>query len=131
MWYRIRRHPLYNRQLFAFSDLTDTELSYCYDHARALVYPSAIEGFGLPLVEALHHRLPAFASDIPIFREVGGGHCVFFSLGSPDALAELIIDFEKNGRLPTHEGPETFTWPSWRESCTTFLERVTALCTEG
>jgi len=131
VWYRIRRHPLYNRQLFTFSDLTDTELSYCYEHARALVYPSAIEGFGLPLVEALHHRLPAFASDIPIFREVGGEYCVFFGLGSSDRLAELIIDFEKNGRLPAHKSPETFTWPGWRESCTTFLRKAAELCTES
>jgi len=55
-----------------------TELPRCSDaalaahlrHARALLFPSFVEGFGMPLVEALGHGTPVIASDIAVFREL-------------------------------------------------------------
>ena len=43
-----------------------------------LVAPSRGEGFGLPLIEAAQHKLPIFARDIPVFREVAGENAFFF-----------------------------------------------------
>ena len=42
----------------------DAEVRSCYRNAKALVFPSLVEGYGLPIVEALHHRLPVLASDM-------------------------------------------------------------------
>lgn len=41
--------------------------------AKALLFPSLVEGWGMPLSEALAMGLPVLASDIPVFREVGQG----------------------------------------------------------
>ncbi len=49
---------------------TDAELASWLQHARALLFPSFVEGFGLPLVEALAAGVPVIASDLPVFREV-------------------------------------------------------------
>ena len=51
-----------------FNALTDKSLEYAYSNATALVFPSYVEGFGLPLVEAMQRGLPAMGSDIPVFR---------------------------------------------------------------
>lgn len=55
------------------SRCTDAELSSWLFHAQALLFPSFVEGFGLPLVEALTLGVPVIASNLPVFREIAGG----------------------------------------------------------
>lgn len=50
----------------------DRELATWLGHAQALLFPSFVEGFGMPLVEALMLGVPVIASDLPVFREVAG-----------------------------------------------------------
>jgi glycosyltransferase involved in cell wall biosynthesis len=40
-----------------------------YEDTRSVVLPSAYEGFGFPLAEALHRGIPVICADIPAFRE--------------------------------------------------------------
>lgn len=54
------------------SRCNDRELATWLVHAQALLFPSFIEGFGMPLVEALVLGVPVIASDLPVFREIAG-----------------------------------------------------------
>ncbi len=54
-------------------DCSDAEVARHLASARALLFPSMTEGFGLPLVEALGAGVPVIASDLAVFREIGGG----------------------------------------------------------
>lgn len=58
-----------------------------YGLADVLVFPSAHEGFGLPVLEAGLHRLPIVCSDIPALREIGGDEPHYVP---PDADGERI-----------------------------------------
>ena len=105
---RLANHPRRNQQLFVFHDVSDSELQYCYKSARGVIFPSIVEGFGLPIVESLWHGQKTFASDTSIHREVGEGDCVYFDLEQPSALVEEILVWEnqlKKGRpkLPTRQ----------------------------
>jgi glycosyltransferase involved in cell wall biosynthesis len=51
---------------------SDARLATWLHHARALLFPSFAEGYGLPLVEALANGVPAIASELPAFREIAG-----------------------------------------------------------
>lgn len=53
--------------------MADSDIGKLLQGARALLAPSWVEGFGLPLAEALATGTPAICSDIPAFREVGRG----------------------------------------------------------
>lgn len=62
-----------------------------YHLADALLFPSAQEGFGIPLLEAGLARLPVFCSDIPPLRETGGDEVHPFPLDAdPAEVAGLI-----------------------------------------
>lgn len=52
----------------------DDELAALYRHAKMLVFPSRIEGFGWPPLEAMLAETPVLASDIPPHQELLGGH---------------------------------------------------------
>ncbi len=64
------------------SGISDQELLWCYRNCALLLAPSSIEGFGLPVAEALIAGCPVICSDIPAFREVGGDHCRYVASGS-------------------------------------------------
>ena len=51
---------------------SDVQLAQYLVHARALLFPSFTEGYGLPLVEALMLGTPAIASALPAFAEAAG-----------------------------------------------------------
>ena len=125
---RIRRHPLYNRSLFMFNDLSDTELDYCYQRAKAFIFPSHAEGFGLPVVEALQHGLRVMVSDIPIHREVGRDFCAYFDARRPESLATLVDAYEQNGSFPLTRRPDEFALPDWAESTRDFIAQCLAAC---
>ncbi|MFP0197121.1 glycosyltransferase family 4 protein [Pseudomonas sp. PHC1] len=121
---RIRHHPELNRRLFMFNDLSDTSLEHAYAHASALVFPSFVEGFGLPLVEAMQRGLPAMGSDIPVFREIGGEFMAYFDLRSPHSLADLVQSFERSGRFPAARDVSDWQWIGWREASAQLAERT-------
>jgi glycosyltransferase involved in cell wall biosynthesis len=57
--------------------VSDDDLAAIYSGARALVFPSDDEGFGLPPVEALACGTPVVACDVPALREVLGDRATF------------------------------------------------------
>lgn len=121
---RVKKHPQLKRHLFMFNDLSDVELEYCYSHAKALVFPSFVEGFGLPLVEAMQRGLPAMASDIPVFREIGGEYMSYFDLDRPDSLGRLIRQFEESGVFPAARTLADWSWLDWENSARQLVRRV-------
>jgi glycosyltransferase involved in cell wall biosynthesis len=54
------------------SRCTDVQLAAYMANARALLFPSFVEGYGLPLVEALAAGTPVIASKLSVFRELAG-----------------------------------------------------------
>ncbi|MBV9627874.1 MAG: glycosyltransferase [Xanthobacteraceae bacterium] len=87
---RLLTHPQRGRYLHWLDSASDADLQYLYLHASALIVASVGEGFGLPIVEGARSGLPIIASDIPVFREIGGNAITFFDVADSAALAERI-----------------------------------------
>ncbi|MHB8894438.1 MAG: glycosyltransferase family 4 protein [Candidatus Geothermincolia bacterium] len=58
--------------------VSESRLQDIYEKATLFVHPSFVEGFGLPLVEAMRCGLPVIASDIPINHEIAGDAAIYF-----------------------------------------------------
>ncbi|WP_448671693.1 glycosyltransferase, partial [Escherichia coli] len=116
--------PELNKRLFMFNDLSDKSLEYAYSHAASLVFPSYVEGFGLPLVEAMQRGLPAMGSDIPVFREIGGEFMAYFDLADPQTLANLVTRFEATGEFPAERPVGEWRWIGWHEASRQLIARI-------
>ncbi len=68
----------------------DVILSYLYTHAKAFVYPSLYEGFGLPPLEAMTKGCPVIVSNSSSIPEVVGNAGVYFDPKSLDSIMEAI-----------------------------------------
>ncbi len=67
------------------------ELDWLYAHATALMIASFADGFGLPILDAMHVGLPVLASSIPPYREVAGDAAGFFDPTDPGDIARVML----------------------------------------
>lgn len=72
--------------------VSEQDLIGLYQHARVFAYPSAYEGFGLPVLEAMACGVPVVTSDRSSLPEVAGGAA---ALVNPDDVKSLICVLEK------------------------------------
>lgn len=75
----------------------DADLPALYRNARAFVYPSEYEGFGLQLCEAMAVGCPVLASDASYLPEILGEGGAIFPLASGEALTDLIRRIHLDG----------------------------------
>lgn len=94
----------------------DHDLISLYSGAKAFLYPSLYEGFGLPLLEAMACGCPVIASNAACLPEVGGNACLYADPTSKyewgEALERLLEDHSSSESL-RHEGfirAREFSW---------------------
>ena len=68
----------------------DADLPLWYNAATLLAFPSAYEGFGLPVVEAMACGTPVIASRSSSIPEAGGTAALYFDPGDVDTLVEQM-----------------------------------------
>jgi glycosyltransferase involved in cell wall biosynthesis len=68
-------------RVLLLNGISDQDLQWCYRNCSLLLAPSSIEGFGLPIAEALITGCPVVCSDIPPFREIGSNRCRYVAFG--------------------------------------------------
>lgn len=101
------------------------ELNHCSDeqaaawmaHARALLMPSHVEGFGLPLIEALDLGTPIIASNLPVFEEIAGPIPLFLDPDDAEAWQGAVIRFiaDDPQRQRQLALMEDYSLPSWND----------------
>lgn len=97
--------------------LDDSRLAEVLASARALLFPSHAEGYGIPLAEALAVGVPVIAGDLPVFREIGQGVPDLLPLDDEDAWMATIDDYASPAskrRARQVQRLSTFRPPDWQ-----------------
>lgn len=111
-------------------DCDDSMLAAWLSHARALLFPSFAEGYGIPLVEALSLGTPVIASDLPVFRELAGDIPEYLDPLDGAGWRQAIIDFaspsneRRAAQLARLTGWRSPTWEVHFEKVEAFLKEL-------
>ena len=79
--------------------VSDDDLPFFYNAAKAFAYPSFYEGFGFPIVEAMACGCPTIVSQGTACEEIAGGVGLLVDPNSVRAMAEAITGFLENRDL--------------------------------
>ena len=94
----------------------DAELAGHLASARALLFPSLAEGYGLPLIEAFGLGVPVIASDLPVFREIGGDRPAYLSPVDRPEWKNMILGYaraDSAAREAQAQRIKSFRPPDW------------------
>jgi len=104
------------------------ELSYYYRHARLFVFPSAYEGFGIPVLEAMYCDCPIILPYHSSFPEVAGDAGIFFELNNKEDLVDKLLlilnnaslrnEYVQKGKLQVKK----YTWENTANGCLRTME---------
>ena len=84
--------PNYQNGIWHVANASDDDIDYLYKNAFALVFPSYIEGYGLPIIEAFVREVPVIAANTNINREIAGERAVFFEQDNSAELARIVSE---------------------------------------
>lgn len=105
----VKELDIVNKTMFLDS-IADDELRWLYRNCALFVVTSGIEGFCLPVAEALLHHARVLCSDIPILKDVAEDEANYFSLVG-DAVRNLATAMSESLRRPaaTHDVEDRFS----------------------
>jgi glycosyltransferase involved in cell wall biosynthesis len=91
-----------------------------FQYSHVLLYPSVLEGFGLPILEAMAAGTPVACSDIDVLREVAGDLPFYFDPHDPGTVADALLrivklDEEAENQI-IREGREHARQKSWKHT---------------
>ena len=119
---KMKQHAEQGHRLMTVFDASDQELDHMYAHARALLFPSLAEGFGLPLVEARTRGCPVIASDLPVFRELADEGVSLYAARSKSDFESLVLSHAESDQRSFAGPMPPFTWKDSTRQCLQVME---------
>ncbi len=86
----VAEHLGLSKRVHRMGRVSSAFLQALYRDALALVFPSAYEGFGNPVLEAMKLKCPVITSNAEALTEVSGGCSLVFGVGDAAGLANCI-----------------------------------------
>jgi glycosyltransferase involved in cell wall biosynthesis len=105
----------------------DSVLANLYINAKALIYPSKFEGFGLPPLEAMALGCPVITTKCTAIPEICGDAVYYIDPENEEAFRSSLIDVEKSLELRdklAREGLEQAKKFTWDSAAKTFLNET-------
>lgn len=114
-------------KVLLLGNLSDRELKHLYQNCLFTVFPSFVEGWGLPVGESLAYGKPCIASNSSSIPEVGGDFCRYINpydlVGTLDTIEKAIFD-PKGLKEWTERVVRDFKVRTWSDVAQTFMRRM-------
>ena len=106
-----------NKYVIELNNLTDEELIVLYKNSQALLFPSYIEGWGMPIVESLTLNVPVICNNISVFKEAGQSIPEYVDVFDANKWLQIIKDYSNDSliRKKQIERIKKFKTPTWEE----------------
>ncbi len=78
------------KNVFILHNVSSSDLPAIYQMASAFIYPSLVEGFGIPVLEALASKIPVITSRGGAMEEAGGIGALYVNPEDREELAQVI-----------------------------------------
>lgn len=124
---RMIRESPYTSDIIVLDYVEPDDMPALYGCADVLVFPSLVEGFGMPIIEAMQCGTPVVTSNISCLPEIAGGAAELVDPKNADAVAEAVKRVLSEGRLRNDliaKGLERARDFSWQKSVEAFLKLV-------
>lgn len=82
----------YSKDIIVTGFVDDIDLPEIYRRAKAFVFPSLYEGFGIPLIESMYMDIPVVCSNTSSLPEVVKGNGLLFENNNKHDLKEKIVE---------------------------------------
>ena len=105
--------------------INDSQLAYVYSRALALVFPSFIEGFGFPILEAASCGLPVITSNQSSLQEIAGGAALLVDPHNSDSIKQAMVRIATDAPLREQliqSGRSRAREFSWNKTAQKFME---------
>ncbi len=129
----LERAHMSDQHILECNDLSDETLATLIRNARAALMPSHVEGYGLPVAEALSLGTPVICSDLDPFREIAADVPEYVDPLAGRGWAKLIMEYSREdspARLAQLKRIKTFRPPSWSTHFDTVGQVIETLCAE-
>lgn len=110
--------------------INDADMYSYLANAKAFVFPSRSEGFGIPILEAYYFNVPLICSDIPVFREIAEDACLYFDPACIDDIANQLLCFTRLNKTQIdllldkqRNRLKNFSWEKTAQTIYSFFER--------
>lgn len=112
-------------------NIDDQTLSYFYSNARAFIFPSLYEGFGIPVLEAFACGCPLICSNTSSLPEIASDAAVYFDPSDEKSIQTAVLGVLNDHELRTsmiengYKRLEYFSWQKTAQLTEKFYESIT------
>ena len=114
-----------SQDVFVREDIRGDKLSEVYRKAEMVLYPSFIEGFGFPVLEAMSCGTPVITSNISSLPEVAGDAAILVDPNNPSEIVQAMKNVSENQTLRAElikKGYEQIKKFSWQKTAKEYLD---------
>jgi glycosyltransferase involved in cell wall biosynthesis len=109
-----KKYNVFERLIFT-GPISENDKQWYYQHCEALVFPSLAEGFGLPVIEAMHFGKPVILSTHTSLPEIGGTYAYYFQDFEPTTMQHTLINSlvhyqQQNPQVFIKDWANQFSW---------------------